>query len=112
MYLGYIYQYIKNPRKHWISYDFHCFRGFSLMRMVGLEPTRGRPRQILSLMRLPFRHIRQSPGRSYDPPNRELLYHIFPQYASGFLLEFPYFVLTQETRKKNGSFHAETRFRS
>ena len=28
------------------------------MRMVGLEPTQGCPRQILSLMRLPFRHIR------------------------------------------------------
>lgn len=26
--------------------------------MVGLEPTRGRPRKILSLVRLPFRHIR------------------------------------------------------
>ena len=28
------------------------------MRMEGLEPSRGHPRQILSLMRLPFRHIR------------------------------------------------------
>lgn len=28
------------------------------MRMVGLEPTRGCPRKILSLVRLPFRHIR------------------------------------------------------
>ena len=28
------------------------------MRMVGLEPTRGHPRKILSLVRLPFRHIR------------------------------------------------------
>ena len=37
----------KNP---WIT------KGF--MRMVGLEPTRGRPRKILSLVRLPFRHIR------------------------------------------------------
>ena len=26
------------------------------MQEMGLEPTRGRPRQILSLMRLPFRH--------------------------------------------------------
>ena len=32
----------------------------SLMRMVGLEPTRGCPRKILSLVRLPFRHIRLS----------------------------------------------------
>lgn len=29
------------------------------MRMVGLEPTRGHPRKILSLVRLPFRHIRE-----------------------------------------------------
>ncbi len=29
-----------------------------LVRMVGLEPTRGHPRKILSLVRLPFRHIR------------------------------------------------------
>ena len=28
------------------------------LRMVGLEPTRGCPRKILSLVRLPFRHIR------------------------------------------------------
>ena len=28
------------------------------VRMVGLEPTRGHPRKILSLVRLPFRHIR------------------------------------------------------
>ena len=26
------------------------------MQVVGLEPTQGYPRQILSLMRLPFRH--------------------------------------------------------
>lgn len=30
-----------------------------VLRMVGLEPTRGRPRKILSLVRLPFRHIRR-----------------------------------------------------
>ena len=30
----------------------------SSMRIVGLEPTRGHPRKILSLVRLPFRHIR------------------------------------------------------
>ncbi len=29
-----------------------------MMRMVGLEPTRCCHRQILSLLRLPFRHIR------------------------------------------------------
>ena len=29
---------------------------FIFMQEMGLEPTRGRPRQILSLMRLPFRH--------------------------------------------------------
>ena len=31
---------------------------FFFVRMVGLEPTRGHPRKILSLVRLPFRHIR------------------------------------------------------
>lgn len=31
-----------------------------LMRMVGLEPTRSHLRKILSLVRLPFRHIRMS----------------------------------------------------
>ena len=30
-----------------------------LVRVVGHEPTRGCPRQILSLLRLPFRHTRQ-----------------------------------------------------
>ena len=35
------------------------------MRMAGLEPARGRPRQILSLMRLPFRHIRNSFSETY-----------------------------------------------
>ena len=30
------------------------------VRMVGLEPTRGHPRKILSLVRLPFRHIRMA----------------------------------------------------
>ena len=34
------------------------FTVLSLMRMVGLEPTRCHHRQILSLLRLPFRHIR------------------------------------------------------
>ena len=28
------------------------------LRIVGLEPTRSHPRKILSLVRLPFRHIR------------------------------------------------------
>lgn len=32
--------------------------------MVGLEPTRGHPRKILSLVRLPFRHIRSSDLKS------------------------------------------------
>ena len=30
-----------------------------VVRAVGLEPTRGCPRQILSLLRLPFRHARK-----------------------------------------------------
>ena len=31
---------------------------FIYLRIVGLEPTRSHPRKILSLVRLPFRHIR------------------------------------------------------
>ena len=31
---------------------------YKVMREMGLEPTRSHPRQILSLMRLPFRHSR------------------------------------------------------
>ena len=31
---------------------------FICLRIVGLEPTRSHPRKILSLVRLPFRHIR------------------------------------------------------
>ena len=33
---------------------------FKPVQEMGLEPTRSHPRQILSLMRLPFRHIRIS----------------------------------------------------
>lgn len=40
-----------------IQKTLHLARFF--MRMVGLEPTRGHPRKILSLVRLPFRHIRK-----------------------------------------------------
>ncbi len=40
------------------SLIIRAFSIFSLLRMAGLEPARSRPRQILSLMRLPFRHIR------------------------------------------------------
>lgn len=45
------------------------------VRMVGLEPTRGHPRKILSLVRLPFRHIRMcemfasQQSISYHPPS-------------------------------------------
>ena len=35
------------------------------MPAAGLEPARGCPRQILSLMRLPFRHAGTSMQRSY-----------------------------------------------
>ena len=46
--------YRKNPE----TLPFPGFSVFHSMRMVGLEPTRGHPRKILSLVRLPFRHIR------------------------------------------------------
>ena len=48
------------------------------MQEMGLEPTRGRPRQILSLMRLPFRH-------SCVSLKDNLYYHIYKFMASGFL---------------------------
>lgn len=47
---------IKNKKLESIIYT--DFRVFLLVRMAGLEPARSHPRQILSLMRLPFRHIR------------------------------------------------------
>lgn len=41
-----------------------------LMRMVGLEPTRSHLRKILSLVRLPFRHIRLCLGASFAPEQK------------------------------------------
>lgn len=38
--------------------EFPAFLRLSSMRIVGLEPTRSHLRKILSLVRLPFRHIR------------------------------------------------------
>ena len=52
--------------------------------MVGLEPTRGHPRKILSLVRLPFRHIRKScPNNSYFS-SRKLFYHTCLEIATLF----------------------------
>jgi hypothetical protein len=47
----------KKPSK---IFCFSMVYKISSMRMVGLEPTRGCPRKILSLVRLPFRHIRSA----------------------------------------------------
>ena len=49
------------------------------MQEMGLEPTRGRPRQILSLMRLPFRHSCKS---LFSFTDRDLCYHIPVRFAS------------------------------
>ena len=71
----------------------------AIMRMVGLEPTRGRPRKILSLVRLPFRHIRKScPNNSYFS-SRKLFYHTCLEIATLFYDNFSYLdsgISTQE----------------
>ena len=55
-----------------------------LMQMVGLEPTRGRPYKILSLVRLPFRHIRMSFTRRFYsiilPPALQVKYDSLTNY--------------------------------
>ena len=46
-----------NPQTDWQTlknFDYPISK--DLMPVAGLEPARGCPRQILSLMRLPFRH--------------------------------------------------------
>ena len=50
---------------------------YMLMRMVGVEPTRCYHRQILSLLRLPFRHIRTT----------LIFYHKVTHYTTGFYLK-------------------------
>ncbi len=52
------------------------------MRMAGLEPARCHHRQILSLLRLPFRHIRTT----------MILYHSHPNIASIFMYFFNFFI--------------------
>ena len=49
--------------------------------MAGLEPARSHLRKILSLVRLPFRHIR---SRFVSTPNRYLSYHIISTFAIAF----------------------------
>lgn len=53
------------------------------MQVVGLEPTRGCPRKILSLVRLPFRHIRLYSG-TFSAPEQKIYYHRFLDLASLF----------------------------
>ena len=43
------------------------------MPAAGLEPARGRPRQILSLMRLPFRHAGTLLQQNYYITNKRFL---------------------------------------
>ena len=64
----------KNSQTPRFSKGFSCF---FCLRMVGLEPTRGRPRKILSLVRLPFRHIRLS--QSFLKPI-SIITQCFPNY--------------------------------
>ena len=55
------------------------------MRMMGLEPIRSHLRKILSLVRLPFRHIRLCLGAIFAP---ELL--VFQRFFALFPYEFPH----------------------
>ncbi len=56
--------------------------------MAGLEPARSHLRKILSLVRLPVRHIR---SRFVSTPNRDLYYHIISTLAIAFLNFFQIF---------------------
>jgi hypothetical protein len=47
-----------------------------LVRMEGFEPSRGCPRQLLKLVRLPFRHIRALVRCSKDPKSIPV-YHAY-----------------------------------
>ena len=50
------------------------------MLVVGLEPTRGCPQQILSLPRLPFRHTSISNNRIISYHNSGLLARFFNKF--------------------------------
>lgn len=56
--------------------------------MAGLEPARSHLRKILSLVRLPFRHIR---SRFVSASNRDLYYHMIFIFAIVFLNFFQIF---------------------
>ena len=56
--------------------------------MAGLEPARSHLRKILSLVRLPFRHIR---SKFVSSPNRDLSYHIISTFAIAFFDFFQFF---------------------
>ena len=58
------------------------------MRMAGLEPARSHLRKILSLVRLPFRHIR---SQFVSSLNRDLSYHIISIFAIAFFNFFHFF---------------------
>ena len=53
------------------------------LRMMGLEPIRSHLRKILSLVRLPFRHIRLYSG-TFSAPEQKIYYHRFLDLASLF----------------------------
>ena len=58
-------------------------QGFFKLRMMGLEPIRSHLRKILSLVRLPFRHIRLYSG-TFSAPEQKIYYHRFLDLASLF----------------------------
>ncbi len=47
------------------------------MRMMGLEPIRSHLRKILSLVRLPFRHIRLCLGAIFAPEQKYITTNYF-----------------------------------
>ena len=66
--------------------DYHY-----LVRMVGLELTRGRPRKILSLVRLPFRHMRRYIVTEDCPSSKQsIYYHLFNQLSITFFPSFQF----------------------
>ncbi len=60
------------------------------MRMMGLEPIRSHLRKILSLVRLPFRHIRLCLGAIFAP-EQKIYYHKLFFIASPFLIFYQLF---------------------
>ena len=74
-------------------------QGFFKLRMMGLEPIRSHLRKILSLVRLPFRHIRLCLGASFAPEQKYITTDYFAlQVFFNFLSIFFQFQSSQRLR--------------